>query len=285
MMLIDTQLHLIDRRRLSYPWLAARAPMLDRDWSLADYAVTAARTGIAAALHMEVDVAEADIDAETDFVREAMQGGLVIGGVSACRPERADFADWLDRLDRRVVRGLRRILHEVPDDVSQDPAFRAGLAAAGRAGLPFDLCVRADQLALAADLVDACPGVTFVLDHCGNPQVALGGFDAWAGPLAALARRDNVNAKLSGLLAQTGRDWSLASLRPYVEHLIGAFGWERVVWGSDSPVVTLGGSLSDWVAATRALLEGVSADERAALYHRNAIRIWGLELDASRGLA
>ena len=283
-MLIDTHLHVIDRRRLRYPWLAGTA--LDRDWSFADWQVTARRTGISHALHMEVDVAPDDIDAETGFVAGMMAGSpMMLGAVSAARPERPDFRDWLARLDRRVVRGLRRILHQVPDQVSQAPAFRAGVRAMGEAGLPFDLCVRADQLHLAADLVDACPQTRFVLDHCGNPEVGRDGYAAWAGPLAELARRGNVNAKLSGLLAQTGPDWSVETLRPYVEHLIGAFGWDRVVWGSDSPVVTLGGSLSDWVAATRALVEPCSEGERARLYHRNAMRIWGLELDAPAGLA
>ena len=58
-LLFDTHLHLIDRKRLSYPWLA-NVPALDRDATLADYTADAARLGITAALHMEVDVAEPD---------------------------------------------------------------------------------------------------------------------------------------------------------------------------------------------------------------------------------
>ena len=49
------------------------------------------------------------------------------------------------------------------------------------------------------------------------------------------------------------KSWTVETLRPYVEHTIGAFGWDRVVWGSDWPVCTLGGGLSTWVAATHAL--------------------------------
>ena len=275
-MLVDTHLHLIDRRRLSYPWLAA-VPALDRDWSYGDYAASAARVGIATALHMEVDVAEPDIDAETAMVRELMArpGSLIGGAISAARPEAPGFRDWLDRLGPEV-KGLRRVLHVVPDAVSQDPKFRDGVRAMGRAGLPFDLCVLARQLPLACDLADACPDTQFVLDHCGNPDIAGAGFDAWAPALADLAQRENVNAKISGLLARTGPDWSVATLRPYVEHVVGCFGWDRVVWGSDSPVVTLGGTLAEWVAATRALLQGAGGDEWDRLARRNAQRIWRL---------
>ena len=73
-----------------------------------------------------------------------------------------------------------------------------------------------------------------------------------------------------------GGGWTLETLRTWVEHVIACFGWNRVVWGSDSPVCTLQSSLTEWVAATLALTEGASADERAALYAGNARRIWGL---------
>jgi predicted TIM-barrel fold metal-dependent hydrolase len=262
---------------LSYPWLSA-VPALDRDWSYEDYEITARRLGITDVLHMEVDVAEADIDAETAFVAGlmALPGSLMRGAISSARPESPGFAGWLERADRSVIRGLRRVLHVVPDEVSQSDLFRENIRRLGPAGLPFDICVLARQLPLAAALADAAPETVFVLDHCGVPDIAGGAFDGWARDLAALARRPNVNVKISGITAYTGGSWTLDSLRPWVETVIAAFGWNRVVWGSDSPVCTLASSLPEWVAATRALLADASADERAALFHRNARRLWRL---------
>lgn len=274
-MLFDTHLHLVDRTRLTYPWLA-QAPALDRDWSLDAYQATARRVGITDVLHMEVDVAEADIDAETAFVAGLMAqpGSLMRGAISSARPEAPGFAAWLERADRRVIRGLRRVLHVVPDDVSQGALFRENIRRLGPAGLPFDICMLARQLPLASALADAAPDTVFVLDHCGVPDIAGGAFDSWARDLADLARRPNVSVKISGITAYTGGTWTLDSLRPWVEHVIACFGWDRVVWGSDSPVCTLASSLPEWVAATRAFFAEVSADERAALFHRNARRIW-----------
>lgn len=276
-MLFDTHLHLIDRRHLSYPWLA-RVPALDRDWTLADYADQAARLGITGALHMEVDVAESDIDAETAWVtgQMAQPGSLLRGAISAARPEAPGFAAWLERLDRHTVRGIRRVLHVVDDGISQLPLFRENVARLGPAGLPFDICMLQRQLPLAVALVDACPGTTFVLDHCGVPAMTGGDFAGWAAMITDLARRPHVNAKISGITAYGTVDWTLDSLRPYVEHVIGAFGWNRVVWGSDSPVCTLHASLGRWVDATRALTAGASDDERLAFGFGNARRIWGL---------
>lgn len=276
-MIFDTHLHLVDRSRLSYPWLTG-APALDRDWNYEDYEVTARRIGITDVLHMEVDVAEADIEAETAFVAELMQrpGSLIRGAIAAARPESAGFADWLERADLTVVKGVRRVLHVVPDAVSQTPLFRDNIARLGKAGLPFDIVMLARQLPLATDLVDACPDTVFVLDHCGVPDIAGGAFDAWAAAIAGLARRPNVILKLSGITAYTGGSWTLAGLRPWVDHVLDQFGPDRMVWGSDSPVCTLHSGLAEWVATSQALLAELTVAERSAILHANACKIWDI---------
>lgn len=274
-MIFDTHLHLIDRTRLSYPWLAGLPP-LDRDWDFASYCATAARLGITDVLHMEVDVAEADIDAETAWIADLMAqpGSLLRGAISAARPESPGFAGWLDRLDRRVVKGIRRVLHVVPDAVSQTALFRENVRRLGTAGLPFDICMLQRQLPLATDLVDACPDTTFILDHCGVPDIVGGNFDGWAASITNLARRDNLHVKLSGITAYGPADWTADTLRPHVQHVIESFGPARVVWGSDSPVCTLQSSLAEWVALTQLLLAGLTAEDRSAILKGNARRLW-----------
>ena len=274
-MIFDTHLHLIDRARLSYPWLA-EVPPLDRDWDFDSYCATAARIGITDVLHMEVDVAEKDIDAETRWVAELMArpGSPMRGAISAARPESAGFDAWLQQVDRRIVRGVRRVLHVVPDDVSQSDLFRTNLRNLGAAGLPFDICMLQRQLPLAVELVDACPETVFVLDHCGVPAIAEGDFTDWARQISAIARRPHVNVKLSGITAYGPPGWSADSLRPYVDHILQAFGPARIVWGSDSPVCTLQSSLPEWVATSQALLANLTNDERRQIFSDNARRIW-----------
>ena len=98
-----------------------------------------------------------------------------------------------------------------------------------------------------------------------------------------LAQRENVMAKISGVIAYGNPDtWTLNDIRPFVEHTINAFGWQRVVWGSDSPVCTLGGQIETWVAATHALLADCSADEKAALLYENATALWSINRDVQQ---
>ncbi|PXA99044.1 amidohydrolase [Nostoc sp. 3335mG] len=273
MRILDTHLHLIYPDRFSYPWLA-RQKALDRPWPVEAYWAEARSLGIEAALHMEVDVADQDIADETAFVL-GLPG--VAGAIAACRPERADFPAQLDRLlaiGAGRIKGLRRILHEVPDEVSQPALFSDNLKRLAPHGLTFDLCLRADQLHLGVDLARRVPEVTFVLDHCGNPDIGGVGLDPWRQDLKAIAALPNVAGKVSGIVNHCDPGWSAETLRPYVEHVIESFGWDRVVWGSDHPVVTKTGSLTSWVAASREIVAAETAENQEKLFHRNAERIY-----------
>ena len=273
--IIDTHLHLIYQDRLRYPWLAS-VPKLNRDFPLPEYLAEAQGLGIETALHMEVDVTAEDQEAETAFV--AGLGAPITGAIASCRPENPDFPASLDRIAANpFVRGLRRILHTSPDELAQAPLFAENLRRLPDYDLSFDLCVLARQLPIAIQLARACPDVRFILDHCGVPDVAAQALDPWRDGITRLAELPNIACKISGIVAYAGADWTTATLRPYVEHCIKAFGWKRVVWGSDWPVCTLTADLTRWVRATHELIAGCSDNERERLLSRNARRIYRLD--------
>jgi predicted TIM-barrel fold metal-dependent hydrolase len=277
--IIDTHLHIIDLKTLHYPWLDDFEP-LRRDFGYEIYAREAIRCGVSDVLHMEVDVAAEAIESENAYVARIAQekATLLRGAISACRPESADFPAFLDRQSSNTfIKGYRRVLHTQPDDLSESALFRANIAKLGPANLPFDLCVLPHQLDKAIALADLAPGVQFVLDHCGVPAVKDRAEHPWRKKITQLSKRPNVAVKISGVVAYAdGEGWTPADLKPFVEHAIDSFGWDRVVWGSDWPVCTLTASLSTWVAATHALLAGCSSDETERLLSGNARRIWRL---------
>jgi predicted TIM-barrel fold metal-dependent hydrolase len=277
--IIDTHLHLIYRDRLRYPWLANVAP-LNRDFPYETYAVEARRCGVSDAVHMEVDVAPDEIEAETRNVEDlaGRPESLLRGAISSCRPEDDNFPAFLDRqLADPFVKGFRRVLHAVPDNLSEGATFRVNLQRLAGAARPFDLCVRPDQIDKAIALADVAPSVQFVLDHCGVPAIKERAEHPWREKITEIARRPNVAVKISGIVAYAEPEtWTVDDVRPYVEHAIESFGWGRVVWGSDWPVCTLTASLSVWVAATHAITLSCSTDERVQLLSVNARRIWRL---------
>jgi len=272
--IIDTHLHLVYRDRFSYPWLTD-VPPLNRDFTLEAYRPQAEAAGITQSIHMEVDVAEADQMRETEFVTAL--GGSVVAAISSCRPESRDFPAQLEQLAKNPkVKGLRRILHTSPDELSQAPIFTENLQRLSAHHLSFDICVLARQLPLALRIARACPDVQFILDHCGVPAVKDRALDPWRADIKALAAEPNVACKVSGVVAYADPNWSVDDLRPFVEHVIASFGWDRVVWGSDWPVCTLTADLGRWVAATRTILAGESESNQAKLLNGNARRIYRL---------
>jgi predicted TIM-barrel fold metal-dependent hydrolase len=278
-MIVDTHLHVVDRNALDYPWLSG-AEGLNRDWTYSEYERDARRAGIVKTLHMEVDVAPQSVADETDYIAglAARPESLIAGAIASCRPEEEGFARYLDSVrENRLVKGFRRVLHVVPDEVSERPLFRENLRRLGGTGLTFDLCVLARQLDKAIELADLAPNVTFILDHCGVPDIKGDAREPWAGSMKEIAKRPNVIAKISGVVAYADADtWIAETLRPWVEHTIDVFGWDRVIWGSDWPVCVPGGGLLAWVAATHAILEGATPEERRNLLHDNAHRIWDI---------
>jgi predicted TIM-barrel fold metal-dependent hydrolase len=278
-MIIDTHLHVVDPRALDYPWLAG-VPALNQAWPYTAYELEARRCGISQTLHMEVDVAPERIEDESHYVKTlaARPGSLISGAIASCRPEEADFTAYLERQRHNpLIKGFRRVLHVMPDELSTQPLFRDNIARLSSSGLTFDLCVLPRQLPHAMALADLAPDVTFILDHCGVPDIKGDARQPWQDSITELAKCPNVVAKISGVVAYADPEsWVTETLRPWVEHTVASFGWDRVVWGSDWPVCTLGGGLLAWVAATHALLEGSSDDEKRKLLSGNAKRIWSL---------
>jgi predicted TIM-barrel fold metal-dependent hydrolase len=281
--LIDTHQHLIHPSALGYSWAEGVPALAGRAFTVEDYRALTAGAGIAGTIFMEAAVDDDDHHAEAEMVAGIMRqpGSGILGIIASIRPENAPgFEEWLDEGPSLGVVGYRRILHEVADDVSLSETFRANVRRFGVRGVPFDMVFHARQLPIALELARACPGTALVLDHCGVPDIAGGGLDPWRADIVALAGEPNVVAKISGVFAYCAPGAvSLEAVRPYVEHVIAAFGPERCLWGSDWPVVNVkGGSLPAWLKATREILGGLSADEEAAVALRTAERVYGVRL-------
>jgi len=275
--LLDTHQHLIYSDRFSYPWLA-HFPALNHAFTLEDYRALTEGAGIEASLFMEVDVAESDMAEEAGFFMEAAASGAhsLSGVIASGRPENADFGDYLDRISTPSLKGIRRVLHVVEDDVSRAAIFRQNIQRLGARDLPFDLCVFPPQHDVGRELVDSCPQTRFVLDHCGNPNISEPSlFPAWQKSIQQFAERDNVYAKLSGIVASgPANEVTLEHIRPYLDTTLEAFGPQRLIWGSDWPVCTLTTSLPDWIGLFRTWLSALSEDEQNAIGHLNAKQLY-----------
>jgi predicted TIM-barrel fold metal-dependent hydrolase len=276
--LIDTHQHLWDLKRFPYSWCAS-IPALNQSFRLEDYVRASSGLGITKTVFVECDVDDPHALEEARVIQSVADEHVSIAGiVASARPEREGFRDHLEQLVRlKKVRGIRRVLHTQPDDLPQRAGFGENLNLLPDFGLSFDLCVLARQLPQAIALVRRCPKVSFILDHCGVPDIRSGAMDPWRAHISDLADFPNVVCKISGLVAYADpKTLTPDVLKPWFEHVVSRFGWDRLVWGGDWPVCTLSTSLAEWVRATRELTQAASESDRARLFHANASRVYRL---------
>lgn len=276
--LIDSHVHFWDPGVLRYPWLDDE-PALRRAFLPADLDALTTRA-IDGVVFVEANCLTSEHIAECDFVEQlAEQEPRILGTVA--------FVDLLDADARRSsiaqlarrerVVGIRHNVQGQPVGFALQPEFVRGVQEVAGHDLTFDLCITAGQLPEVTELVRRCPDAHFVLDHCGKPSIRRDAFEPWATDLARLAEYANVACKLSGLLTEARADQrGEAALSRYARHAMTCFGPERLLYGSDWPVVTAAGGERSWHALADAFTADWSVADRRAFFGENAVRVYGL---------
>lgn len=293
--IIDTHQHLWELDRFELPWLAGAAA-LNHNYRMSDYLTATKDLNVAKTVYMEVDVATHQQNAEADYITSLCQqsdnpmAGAVLGGC----PTATDFSDYIRPFrDNRYIKGIRQVLHvpEAPQGMCLTASYIASVRLLGDHGLSFDLCCRPAELADAAALVQQCPDTQFIVDHCGNadPYVVSGATtpdlsdpfghtaEQWKNDMAALAAQANVVCKISGIVARAQPGWDAATLAPTVNYCLDTFGPDRVVFGGDWPVCTLGATYQEWATALRTIIADRSTADQQKLLYDNAAKIYSIE--------
>jgi len=271
---IDAHHHVWRLARGDYDWLTPNLP-IHRDYTLDDLRPKLGEiTGT-------VLVQAASTEAETRYLLDIARtsDGLVRGVIGWTDFAAPDAPDRIGAMARDpLLKGLRPMLQDMEDlEWILRPEVQPALRALVRHNLRLDLLIRPRHMNHIHRLAEAHPDLPVVIDHGAKPAIRIGLFQPWGGQLRYLARTTNWCCKLSGLVTEANHlQWDLDDIRPYVDHLIACFGPERLIWGSDWPVVNLAGGYAAWRATTDTLLGGLSAAEKAAVMGGNAMRFYGL---------
>jgi L-fuconolactonase len=274
---IDAHQHFWRIARGDYGWLSpSTAPILYRDYDPLDLYLPLVKASVSGSIVVQAAPTSAETLFLRGFARRVRWIKGVVGWTDFDAPDAParirDLGRWPDML------GLRPMLQDLADprwilDKSRAPALRAMVDA----GLVFDALVRAPQLSVVAELADRHPDLAVVLDHAGKPPIGdRKSYPQWAIDIANLARRPNVSCKLSGLLTEAPQGVAIGSLRPYVDTLLQGFGEDRLMWGSDWPVLLLASDYAAWSELSDRLLEEYGAKAVDKVRGANAVRIYKL---------
>ena len=274
-MIIDAHFHCWQLARGDYGWLTPALGPIYRDVAIANWRAQAGRCGVSGGVLVQA----APTEAETDFLLGQAEGEAAVLGVVGWADLLApDAPQRIARLAARPkLKALRPMLQDLPDaEWILQPALSPALRAMVDHGLAFDALVRPAQLAVVLQLCRRHPDLRVVIDHAGKPDIAATAWQPWADDLARLADSTGAVCKLSGLLTEAGPAPPPAAARRWARQVLACFGAQRVLWGSDWPVLERAASYGAWWAETQAMLAAFDPPERAAVLGGTARRVYRL---------
>lgn len=273
--LIDTHLHLWDIEKLKYPWLDD-VQSIRKSFGIKDYQEDTNTLSVEKMIFVQCECLPEQYLDEIDYVAEIANYDHRIAGIVSWFPlEEPDAEANLQKLLKNpLIRGIRR-LEEDPISLYTNLKFTDNLILLKEHSLSFDMGVKAWQLPQAVTLVDRQPDLHYMLDHCGKPDVKNAETHQWKANIRILANNPNVHCKISGLVTEADwKAWHIDDLRPYFDFVVEQFGFDRIVFGSDWPVVNLAASYNEWFKVFLELCKDFSADEMNKVLYKNADRFY-----------
>lgn len=274
-MRIDAHQHFWALARGDYGWLTEDLVAIYRDFLPKDLSPMLDAAGIDGTVLVQA----APTVAETEFMLSLADKNPFIKGVVGWVDfeNAASIADIDCYMQHSVFVGLRPLIQNIADTnwmLCDDltPVIEALIAR----DLTFDALTLPRHLPNLLKLLARHPEMRVVIDHGSKPLIRDGVTDGWAQDISALANSTNAYCKMSGLVTEAKPDWSIDDLRPYVDHLLNTFGPDRLLWGSDWPVLNLTGDYARWVEVTDQLLSDLSDADRSAILGGNATRAYKL---------
>lgn len=276
---VDSHHHLWDMDQGHYHWLEEEEPeetavvgdysAIRRNYLIGDLLADFEGSSVIKSVHVQAEYGGDDQVWETAWLqRVADEHGyphaIVAKTDLASEGARAELERHGEHANMRGVRNF------VQGEDLLRTEFRRGLQALSDLGFSYDLNSTWEGMGEARQAAELFGDLQFILGHCGVPMERTPEyFDAWRSGMATLAGAPNVACKISGL-GMTDHSWTVDSIRPWVLACIETFGVERCMFGSNWPVDSLYSPYRTVVEAYREITADFSADERDALFRRNA---------------
>jgi L-fuconolactonase len=278
-MIVDAHHHFWDPAAADYPWLTDELATIRRAFGPSDLEPVLRTNGVGATVVVQT---RSSLEETVDFLAIADAAAFVRGVVGWVDLTDLGVADTIAALRERLggehLVGIRHQAHDEPDPdwLVRDDVVR-GIEAVGRAGLVYDLLVRSRELPAALALAQRLPEVRFVIDHVAKPPIASGALEPWASRIAPFRELEHVACKVSGMVTEADwSTWTPADLQPYVDHVLGVFGPDRLLFGSDWPVCLLAASYDQVLDGARVALATLGDDDQAKVFGLTASRVYRL---------
>lgn len=276
--LIDAHVHLWDVDRMDYPWLD-EVPAIRKSFLIDDYKQATSVFSVEKIVFVQCECRPEQAAKELAFVLEQAATDKRIQGIVAYAPMeqgRTVKAVLNSYAEQSLVKGIRRMYDDDPALCTSRP-FLDAVRLLPDYHYTFDVSVKPSAWAATQNMIRQCPDTLFVLDHLGKPDIKHGGLSEFKKNIDVIAGFPNVVAKFSGLITEANwQSWTREDIEPYVKYALNAFGYERLLFGSDWPVVLLAGDFKRWVTALEETLDLPDNATFQKIFFENATRVYRL---------
>ncbi|RUS45681.1 amidohydrolase [Cohnella sp. AR92] len=279
-MRIDSHQHYWTMSRSDYGWITPELPVLYRDYLPEDLEAHLKRHDMDGTIVVQA----APTVEETEYLfaladrYDSILG--VVGWLELSDPSHREHFERYRKHPKFV--GVRIMIQDMPDaNRVLEPEYVEALREYAAMDIPIDFLVKSSQLDTLNALLDAVPGVRGVIDHIGKPRIAEQIIEPWSSQIQRAARHPNIYCKLSGLVTEADHEaWEPEHFQAYVEHVVGLFGEDRVMFGTDWPVCLQAASYDEVVDVLEASIPAAWGEkERAKLYGDNAKTFYKLRTE------
>jgi L-fuconolactonase len=274
---IDAHVHLWDPARGDYGWLDPQMTALYRRFEHTDIKPLLD----AGKIEGVVLIQAAPSVAETEYLLDIADAvPWILGVVGWVDFDADDVGETIARLARNPkLVGIRPMLQDIADPMwILDRQRSVALEALESCQLVFDALVRPIHLEAIAQLAAAHPRLAIVIDHAAKPSIGASIDASWAAAMQKTAQFTNVVCKLSGLMTELKPGIGADKIEAHAQMLLATFEPDRLLWGSDWPVLTEAATYEEWLGVLQRCFSQLAADDLDAVMGGNAIRTYRLKV-------
>lgn len=274
-MIIDSHVHFWNFNPVRDAWITEEMTAIRKDFLPEDYSLLLKENQVDGCVAVQADQS----DEETAFLVDLAKKNPMIKGVVGW----IDLAS--DKLEEslknyhseKLIKGFRHIAEGEELGFLLKENVLNGISKLQQFDYTFDILLRQDQLLDAVKLSEKQPEQPFILDHCGKPDLKTKELRHWKENISELAHNPNVYCKISGLLTQG--TWNMAdekSIFDVLDFIFAKFGIQRLVFGSDWPVMLLGGNYALWMGLISKYMNQFTEAEKQLFFSGNAEKFYKL---------
>jgi L-fuconolactonase len=274
-MTIDTHVHFWKYDKDRDSWITNDMKILKQDYLPEHLIQSLRRNDVDGCVAVQASQTEYDTHFLVELAKTHPEIKGVVGWVDLQNTNMEERLDYFSQYS--IIKGWRHVVQSEPDDFLLGENFQRGIRALAKYDFTYDILIYHHQLKPAVRFVSKFPYQKFIIDHCAKPDIKKKGIEEWSKQIKEIATFPNVHCKISGLLTEANwKTWSAKDFYPYLDVVFEAFGADRLLFGSDWPVMLLSGIYVQWKSLLEKYMENMTEEDRQNVFGENAMSFYNL---------